>query len=98
MVEEQVQCNKDEAIPLHYQPISGEDKPENLQMTSLISDDSSESWHYLSKGLMFRKAALTFIGLCKLNMSQSQYVFALRCVRSALYCYGEYCFYLIASN
>ena len=89
VVEEQAHCNRDEAIPLHYSPLHTDDNMENFQMTSLVADE--KSWHNLSKGLMFRKAAIAFIGLCKLNMSGSQYLPALRCIRSALYCYGKYC-------
>ena len=89
VIEEQARCNRDEAIPLHYTPLSKEDNSENLQMTSLVADEKHDSWHNLSKGLMFRKAALALIGLCKLHMSGSQYLSGLRCIRSALYCYGE---------
>ena len=89
MIEEQAQCNRDEPIPLHYKPLDRVDHSKFLQMASVVSEESSESWHHLSKGLMFRKAAMAFIALCKLKMSRSQYISGLRCIRSALYCYGE---------
>ena len=89
VIEEQAQCNRDEAIPLHYEPIYQTEHCNILEMASVIPGESSESWHNLSKGLMLRKAAIAFVGLCKINMNRNQYMSAFRCVRSALYCYSE---------
>ena len=87
VIEEQAQCNKDEAIPLYYESI---DSLEQCKVLEMAYGESSESWHRASKGLMLRKAALAFIALCKLNMDRNMYMSALHNIRSGLYCYSKY--------
>ena len=90
VIEEQAQCNKDEAIPLYYESIDSLEQCKVLEMAYMLHGESSESWHRASKGLMLRKAALAFIALCKLNMERNMYMSALHNIRSGLYCYSKY--------
>ena len=63
-----------------------------LQMAFMGLDQSTSSkpWHNLSRGLLFRKAAITFAALLKSRMNTRDYKDALKYLRMSLYCFSEY--------
>lgn len=97
IVEEQVQCNSAEAIPLHYEPLQKSAPPHNeedpalhdIEHLQLAESELSSSWHRLSKVLLLRKAAITFYSLAKNNFSIKKFGCSLRYIKSALMCFGK---------
>lgn len=105
IVEEQAKCNSDEAIPLHYEPLkqslaagsrsatSERSRSDELQMTYISQEKEGpkkdQTWHQLSKGLLFRKAALTFSAMAKNNLNKSQFTESLKYLKLAMYCFGK---------
>ncbi|KAK3590013.1 hypothetical protein CHS0354_041036 [Potamilus streckersoni] len=96
IVEEQVRCNRDEAIPLHYEPlqkkhaVSSEDLyiAECKDVVHVGTDESSRSssCHDSFKAKLIHKAAITFHALAKMHASQNKYRECLRLLRNALIC------------
>ncbi|KAL3863890.1 hypothetical protein ACJMK2_005617 [Sinanodonta woodiana] len=98
IVEEQARCNKDEAIPLHYEPLqkkhSVSSEPEDLyiaeckEVVQMCTDDSSRSadWHDV-KAKLIRKAAITFYTVAKMTASQNKLRERLRLLKNAFICF-----------
>ncbi|KAJ8317595.1 hypothetical protein KUTeg_005499 [Tegillarca granosa] len=96
IIEEQVQCNSAEAIPLRYEPLQKSAPPHNeedpalheMEHLQLAESELSSSWHRLSKVLLLRKAAITFYSLAKNNFSIKKFGCSLRYIKSALMCFA----------
>lgn len=91
IVEEQARCNRDEAIPLHYEPIHtpAMTLPE-LQMTSVSQEENGgQSWHYLSKGLLYRKGALTYIAMAKQSFGENKFLETIKQLKVGFSCYSK---------
>jgi len=138
IIEEQVQCNSDEAIPLHYEPLKKSnlapkachncslktcsgcgnenkdttDSQDRSPSTCVASSDKSacdltvtsvaketsmkdegqgQSWHTLSKGLLFRKASYTYAALAKMALANTKLDETLKCLKLAFYCFSKLC-------
>ncbi|KAH3706561.1 hypothetical protein DPMN_065948 [Dreissena polymorpha] len=103
IIEEQVRCNRDEAIPLHYEPLNKPSSQEQRQSQSeekrsladlRVTSKSPEvegqghAWHLVSKGLLYRKAAYTFLALAKPCVPRGEMLETLRYLRLAFACFG----------
>lgn len=58
-----------------------------LQKVGSDSVPKGQSWHVLSKGLLFRKAAMVFSALSKKCLNDSSYADAFKYVKLAVYCF-----------
>lgn len=62
-------------------------------MTSISVEGEGQqtghTWHKLSKGLLLRKAALTFSAITKTNMNKSEYTESFKYLKLAMYCFGK---------
>ncbi|OWF38276.1 erythroid differentiation-related factor 1-like [Mizuhopecten yessoensis] len=95
-VEEQVWCDSNQAIPLHYVPLQKSAPPHNesepplhdLDHLQLAETGSSCSWHRLSKVLLLRKAAMAFYSLAKKSLTSHKAGCAMRYIKSALRCFA----------
>lgn len=101
IVEEQAKCNADQPIPLHYEPIKRQQttssppadleksRTDDLQMTFIHKDNDSpkkvQTWHQNPKGLLFRKAALTFAAMAKNTLTKSNYMEAFKFLKLAMF-------------
>lgn len=68
-------------------------RSDELQMTSISVESEDQqtghTWHKLSKGLLLRKAALTFAAITKTNMNKSEYTESFKYLKLAMYCFGK---------
>lgn len=96
IVEEQVWCDSNQAIPLHYVPLQKSAPPANesesplhdLDHLQLAETESSCSWHRLSKVLLLRKAAMAFYSLARCSVSSQKTGCAMRYIKSAMRCFA----------
>ncbi|KAL4231619.1 Erythroid differentiation-related factor 1 [Mactra antiquata] len=102
IVEEQATCNSDEAIPLHYEPLiktnisstSVNKETLSLEKIPTVSVESKEndpqSWHTLSEGLLYRKAALAFSAMTKSCMVVDDMMKSYTYLKMALTCFDAF--------
>jgi hypothetical protein len=61
----------------------------DLQMTSFNKEGDeqpeSQTWHHLSKGLLYRKAAMTFSAMARGCMNKAEYIEAVKYLKLAMY-------------
>lgn len=104
IIEEQVRCNRDEAIPLLYEPLNKlsnqEQRPSESEEKRSLADlrvtskspeveGQGHTWHLASKGLLYRKAAYTFLALAKPCVPRGEMLEALRYLKLAFACFGK---------
>lgn len=101
-VETQAECNPSEAIPLHYEPLHPNPSQKatkqgmgkhtySVNELSLLalSSMSHSTWHSLSKVLLLRKAAISYLGLARINLAAEKFGRALKYIKLALCSFGE---------
>ncbi|XP_061171381.1 erythroid differentiation-related factor 1-like [Saccostrea echinata] len=94
IVEEQMTCNKDTAIPLHYEPLQKSAPPHNDtepplhdRDQSVVETESSLTWHRTLKVLLLKKAAVALYTLARGAAVEYQAGKSLRLLKISLQCF-----------
>ncbi|KAK3095461.1 hypothetical protein FSP39_014975 [Pinctada imbricata] len=96
LVEEQAQCYKDQAIPLHYEPLNMSAPPHDetdhplhdKEQEQLAEPEPSRSWHRLLKVLLLRKATIAFCTVARKEMALKDVGSCLKNIDLALKCFA----------
>lgn len=98
IVEEQATCNKNTAIPLHYEPLQKSAPPHNdkepplhVKDQSVVEAETSVTWHRTLKVLLLKKAAIALYTLARSAALENQPGKSLCLLRISLQCYGQCC-------
>ena len=79
--------------------------PGDLQMTSFTKEGEEQpqgqTWHQLSKGLLFRKAAMTFAAITRGCVNKAEYIQAVKYLKLAMCSFSKIiftlsCYFLLA--
>lgn len=95
IVEEQATCNKNTAIPLHYEPLQKSAPPHNDKEPplhdkdqSVVEAETSVTWHRTLKVLLLKKAAIALYTLARSAALENQPGKSLCLLRISLQCYA----------
>ncbi|XP_062611260.1 LOW QUALITY PROTEIN: erythroid differentiation-related factor 1-like [Saccostrea cucullata] len=94
IVEEQMTCNKNTAIPLHYEPLQKSAPPHNDtepplhdKDQSVVETESSLTWHRTLKVLLLKKAAVALYTLARGAAVEYKAGKSLRLLKISLQCF-----------
>jgi len=58
-------------------------------MTSVTSEGEGQSWHFLSKSLLYRKAAFTFLAMAKQKCAEMKFLDAFKLLKMTFYSFSK---------